>query len=37
MVVVGYGDVVGFFFFGLSLGSFVAGFVGLLNFSCFYV
>ena len=40
-VVVGCGDGVGFlfiyFFFGLSLGSFVAGFVGLLNFGCFYV
>ena len=35
-VVVGCGDGVGFFCL-LSLGFFVAGFVGLLNFSCFHV
>ena len=35
-VVVGYGDDVSFFCW-LSLGFFVAGFVGLLNFDCFYV
>ena len=35
-VVVGYGDDVSFFCW-LSLGFFVAGFVGLLNFGCFYV
>ena len=38
-VVVGCGGGMGFFFFfcWLSLGFFVAGFVGLLNFGCFYV
>ena len=36
-VVVGCGDGVGFFFCWLSLGFFIAGFVGLLNFGCFYV
>ena len=35
-VVVGYGDDVSFFCW-LSLGFFVAGFVGLLNFGCSYV
>ena len=35
-VVVGYGGGVGFFCL-LSLDFFVAGFVGLLNFGCFYV
>ena len=35
-VVVGYGGGVDFFCW-LSLGFFVAGFMGLLNFSCFYV
>ena len=35
-VVVGCGGGVGFFCW-LSLGFFVAGFVGLLNFGCFYV
>ena len=36
VVIVGCGDGVGFFCW-LSLGFFVAGFVGLLNFSCFHV
>ena len=36
VVIVGCGDGVGFFC-RLSLGFFVAGFVGLLNFGCFYV
>ena len=35
-VCVGYGSGVGFFCW-LSLGFFVAGIVGLLNFGCFYV
>ena len=36
-VVVGCGGGGRFFFCWLSLGFFVAGFVGLLNFGCFYV
>ena len=35
-IVVGCGDGMGFLCW-LSLGFFVAGFVGLLNFGCFYV